>query len=239
MCGRLGILHIGEHLLVEFLSRSQTGIDNLYVHIRNQARKLNHLPCQRIDFYRTAHIKHTDSILGRKRCGLHHQTAGLRYGHEAANDILVRHRHRSAFLYLLAESRYHGTIGAKHISKTGGDKFGASLDFPALHRKPKALDINFRKTLGASHDIGRVDSFVGGYHHHLIHIVLDTFVRHISGAGHIDHHSFARILLHKRNMLVRRRVKYYLRPIHPERKIKPACKSHIADNRHEIQLREP
>lgn len=71
------------------------------------------------------------------------------------------HCHRAAFGDLLAETRDDGAVGAEDISETGGDELGSALLLAGFDGKAKGLDIDFGKTFGAAHDIGRVDCLVG------------------------------------------------------------------------------
>ena len=90
------------------------------------------------------------------------------------------HCHRAAFGDLLAETRDYRTVGAEDIAETGGDELGSALLLAGFDGKAKGLDVDLRKTFGATHDIGRVDCLVGGHHDHLLDVIFYTFVSYVA-----------------------------------------------------------
>ncbi len=185
-----------------------------------------------------SHVEDTDTVFRVKRCGLHHKTASLRNRHEESGDIRICHGHRTAGCYLAAEARYDRTVGAQYITEACRDELGLARSLPGLDGQTKALHIYLGQTLGAPHDIGRVDGLVRGDHDHLLHPVLNALVSYISRTDHIDKHGLARILLHQGDMLVGSGMEDDLRMVCPEREIKPRLKPHITYHRHEIQIRK-
>ena len=88
--------------------------------------------------------------------------------------------HRAAFGDLLAETRDDGTVGAEDVSEPGGHELCSALLPAGFDGKAEGLNVDLGKTLGAAHDIGRVDGFVGGHHDHLLDIIFYTLVSYIA-----------------------------------------------------------
>ena len=66
----------------------------------------------------------------------------------------------------------------------------------------QALHIHFRQTLGRSHDIGRVDGFIGRDHDELVYVVLDCHIGYVTRTVDIRMDGFAGVLFHQWHMLV-------------------------------------
>ena len=90
------------------------------------------------------------------------------------------HCHRAAFGDLLTETRDDGAVGAEDVAETGGHELGSALLLDGFDGKAEGLDVDFRQTFGATHDIGRVDCLVGGHHDHLLDIIFYTFVSYVA-----------------------------------------------------------
>ena len=238
MGGRRRVLDVGEDLLVELLARTETGVLDLDVHPHTQPRQGNHPPRQVVDFHGLAHIEDEDLRARAEGRGLHHQTAGLGNGHEESGDVGMRHRHRTALLDLLPETRNHGAVGTQHVTKTRGHEDGLALQLAALNGQPQRLHINLGNALGATHHIGGIHGLVGGNHHHLLHPVLNTFVGDIVRAEDVHEHGLAGVLLHQRHMLVGRRVEDHLRMVLPECEIETLDLPDVTDDRHKLQFGE-
>ena len=73
----------------------------------------------------------------------------------------MSHCHRATFGDLLAETRDDGAVGAEDVAETGGHELGPASFLARFDGKAKGLDVDFGKTLGAAHDIGRIDCLVG------------------------------------------------------------------------------
>ncbi len=144
----------------------------------------------------------------------------------------------TAILNLLAEAWDNRTVGAEDIAETGGDELGLALDFALRHCKAEALDVNLGKALATAHNVGRIHGFVGGYHHHHLNSVLDTFVGYHTGTVDIGEDGFARVLFHKRNVLVGSCVEDYLRLPVTEGIVQTVFVADASDDGHEVGLRE-
>ena len=104
--------------------------------------------------------------------------------------------------------------------------------------KSEGLDVNFCKTLGATHDVGWIHCFVCRDHHHLFHIIFNALVCYVLRSSDIDLYCFAWIFFHERNVFVGCCVEDYLRAPLEENIVKPLQLSYVTDDRYEICLRE-
>ena len=66
----------------------------------------------------------------------------------------------------------------------------------------QALHIHLRQTFGRSHDIGRVDGFIGRDHDELVYVVLDCHIGYVTRTVDIRMDGFAGVLFHQGHMLV-------------------------------------
>ena len=180
MSGRKGGLRIGQHLLVELFARTQARVFYPDVLADFKSVQLYHLFRQVRDFHRFAHVEDTDFIARRNGRRLHYQAAGFGYSHEEPCDLGMGHRDRSSALDLLAETGYHASVRTQHVPEPGGDELRHSFDLPGGNGKPQRLNVDLRYTLGAAHDVSRVHRLVRGYHHHLLHAVLDALVGNVA-----------------------------------------------------------
>ena len=198
MAGGLGILLGGEELLVELFSVTETGEFHLDICAATEA---DHLLGKVQDLHGFTHIEDVDLSSIAHGTGFQHQLAGLGDGHEVADDVRMRNRNGTTALNLLTEQRNHGTIGAQHIAKAGGDELRAGrvvlLDFLG-----QCLHIDFADALGAAHDVGRVHGFVGGDHHKAFHIVFDGKVGQDFGSEDIVLDGLRHVVFHHGNVLV-------------------------------------
>ena len=83
-------------------------------------------------------------------------------------------------LDLLAEAGDDGAVGAEDVAEAGGDEACLADLGAALDGKSETLHVDLGHALGAAHDIGGVDGFVGRHHHHLVDTVLHAFVSHLT-----------------------------------------------------------
>ena len=107
MEGRFGFLLIVQHLLIEFLTLSQTRVFDLHVF---RPGEVDHTLCQFRNTERLTHIKHEDLTAITLGTGLQHQLTGLRNQHEVAHDVLICDRHRTAVLNLFTEQGDHRAV---------------------------------------------------------------------------------------------------------------------------------
>ena len=80
---------------------------------------------------------------------------------------------RPAILDLPLENGNHRTVGTQHVTETGRDKLGVTVDLSLDLGLVETLDIDLTNPLGATHDVGRVDSLVGRDHNELPDTVFD------------------------------------------------------------------
>ena len=233
-----------------------------------EAREADHSSREVGDFDGGAHVEDEDLVAFAHRRGFHHEAAGLGDGHEEAVDVGVRHRHGPALGDLLLEARDHRSVAPQHVSEPrryearGGcracrscrclegsiprrdtfllpDGRGSPAGGGATgSRQPQTLHIYFGQALRAAHHVRGIHRLIRADHHHRPDPILQALLRHIPRPIHIHQHRLAGILLHQRHMLVRRRVEHRLRPMRPEREIQALGMPHVADDRHETQLRE-
>ena len=70
---------------------------------------------------------------------------------------------RTALCDLLLEVWYYRTVATQHIAETRGDKLSTLVIF-LKQLEEQRLYIDFSNTLRGSHDIGWINSLIGGYH---------------------------------------------------------------------------
>ena len=110
-------------------------------------------------------------------------------------------RDRSAGCNLLLEERHDTTVAAQHIAESCGDELRYRL-VRSGELAEERLDIDLRDALRCSHDVRRVDGFVGTNHHKALSAVLDSEVGHVLRTEHISQNSLRGVLLHKGHMFV-------------------------------------
>ena len=160
MVCRKGVLVVGEDFFVEFFSRAEAAVFDLDVFVRGVACELDHSSCEVVDLDGLAHVEDEDLVACGHCSGFHHKAAGLRDGHEKAGDLRMSHCHRASLGDLLAEARDHRAIRAEDVAEAGCDELCAAVHLALLESESERLDIDFSQTLGATHDVGRVDCLV-------------------------------------------------------------------------------
>ena len=75
-------------------------------------------------------------------------------------------------------------------------------------------------------------------HDHLLDVVFDTLVGHVTRAGDVGQHGFAGILLHQRHVLVGGGVEDDLRMVGAEGEVQTRNHAHVADYGDELQIGE-
>ena len=218
MEGGLRTLEFVEHLLIELLTRTQTG--KLHLHVL-RARQTDHTLRQVGNLHRLTHVEDEDLTAITLGTGLQHQLTGLGNQHEVTHDTLVGHRHRSTVLDLLTEQRNHRTVRTQHITETGRHKLGAhrgpaggrnevhlrgkvleERGFPLLQRLVETLHIDLTDSLRTTHHIRGVHSLVGRDHHEFLHTVFHTQIGDDLRTIYIIIHGLRRVILHHRHMLI-------------------------------------
>ena len=209
MLGGLGLLGVVEDFLVEFLALTETG--ELYLDVGGVAEGYHTLG-EIDDLDGLAHIEDEDlSAVAHGAC-LKDELAGLGDEHEVADDIGMGDGDGAAFLDLLTEQGDDGAIGAEDIAEAGGDELGdgrAAIDLgkggvgsALCNGFVEGLAVDLADTLGAAHDIGGVDGFVGGDHDELLGAILDGEVGDDMGAEDIVLDCHSGVVLHHGDMLI-------------------------------------
>ena len=197
--GGEGDLLVVENLLIEFLAVAKPGI--LYLDVLRTAH-LDHALREVGDPDRITHVEHEDlSAVAHCAC-LENKLACLRDEHEEADYVGVCDRDGTPCLYLTLEEGYDGAVGAEHVAEAGGDETGRPFHLTLLHGFVKALDVDLTKSLRAAHDVGGVDSLVGGDHHEFLSAVSHGKVGDDAGAVDIVPDALRGIVLHHGDMLV-------------------------------------
>ena len=133
--------------------------------------------------------------------------ACLRNGHKVADDTLVRHRNRSAVQDLTLEKRNHRAGTSEHIAEA------RRAECRVIRSLAVALHDHLTHPFGCTHDVGRINRFIRGHHHKALDTVFLRKFYCIEGAEHIVLNRLTAIMLHQRNVLVRRRMNDNLRTI--------------------------
>src|SRR5690606_11401100 len=119
----------------------------------------DHLPGQVKDANRFAHIEYEDLPALTHGARLQHELASFGYGHEVACDFGVCYCYRTSLFDLLLEHGDYRPIRAQHVTKTRRNKTRLELSRFRQHVVER-LDIDLRNALGATHNVGGVDSLV-------------------------------------------------------------------------------
>lgn len=223
---RLRRLRLAQDLLVELLPVPQAGVLDLHA---LRPAQLDHATRQVGDAHRLAHVEDEDLAALALRAGLKDQLAGLGNQHEVPYDVGIRHRHRAAGLDLALENRDHGAVGAEDVAEAGGDELGLPLHHAVTLRLVEALNIDLAYPFAASHHVRRVHSLIGGHHHEAANAVFDRKVGQDLRAEDVVLDALARIVLHHRNVLVRRGVEDIFRKERFEYVLHPVS---LGDRRH-------
>ena len=143
----------------------------------------------------------------------------------------MRDRHGTARFDLLFEQRNDGTVRSQHIAETHGNKFCVfALTADGLHD-------HLAQTLGGAHNVGRIDSLVCGDLHENIRAILVRTAGNVQSAEHVVLDGLVRACLHERNVLMRRRIEYDLRPVLCKDVLHFAAVTNAADEDKQIEAR--
>src|SRR5437870_13131946 len=85
-----------DKLLVQLLSRADARVDDWNVNFWAQAAHANHLSGQVVDSNTLAHFQHEDVAPAGQTSCLDNEPGSLRYVHEIAGHLRVRHRYRAS-----------------------------------------------------------------------------------------------------------------------------------------------
>ena len=118
-----GVLLSGEHLLIEFLAGTQTGV--LDLNILRTAEE-NHALGKVGNLHGLAHVEDENLTTVAHGASLEDELAGLRDEHEITDDFRIGDGDGTAFFDLTFEERDDGAVGAQDVAKAGGDELRAS-----------------------------------------------------------------------------------------------------------------
>ena len=202
----LGAFQLIQHLLVEFLTWTQSRKLNLYV---LGPRQVNHTLGQVSNLHRFTHVEDENLTAMALGTSLQHQFTSLWYQHEESDDIRMSHGQRTSILNLFTEQRNHRTIRTQHITESRGHKLGLYLLVQRLH-------IDLTDTLRTAHHIGGVHSLVGRDHDKFLHPVFHGHIGNHLCAIDIVQNSLRGVVLHHRNVLIGSSMENVVRPVHAE-----------------------
>ena len=120
----LGVLLGGEHLLIEFLTGTQTGV--LDLNILRTAEE-DHALGEVGNLHRLAHVEDEDLTTVAHGASLEDELAGLGDEHEVTDDFRIGDRDGTAFFDLTFEERDDRAVGTEDIAKAGGDELAGPL----------------------------------------------------------------------------------------------------------------
>lgn len=120
----LGVLLSGEHLLVEFLARTQAGV--LDLNILRTAEE-NHALGEVGNLHGFAHVEDEDLTTIAHGASLEDELAGLGDEHEVTDDFRIGDCDGTAFFDLTFEERDNGAVGAQDVAKASGDELANPL----------------------------------------------------------------------------------------------------------------
>src|SRR2546422_62147 len=108
--GWLDMLVTVEELLIHLLARSEAGVDDLDVLIRDTSRPEDHVAghVRAPDLF--AHVQDEHITTLAHHAGLQDQLDGLRNGHEEPFDLGMGHGHGPSPTDLLGEDRHHAAV---------------------------------------------------------------------------------------------------------------------------------
>ena len=229
----------GEDLLIQLFAGAQAGVFYLDIHLGFEAGEANHAAGEMGNLDGFAHVEHEDFAAVAHGAGLKDEAAGLRNGHEEADDVRVGDGDGAALFNLLAEAGNHGAIRAQHVAEAGGDVarvrgigsgVGGELGVQALH-------VHLGRALGGAHDVGGVHGFVGRNHHEFLHAAFAGDFGHVDGALHVGDDGFAGVLFHERHVLVGRGVEDDGRAVRGDDAVAALAVAHIGHDGDDGHLR--
>jgi len=228
----------GENLFIQLFSGAQTGVFYLDIDLGFEAGEAYHAAGEVGNLDGFAHVEHEDFAAVAHGAGLQHEAAGLRDGHEEADDIRVGDGDGAAFLNLLAEAGDDGAVRPQHVAEAGGDVagvrgirgIGGELGVQALH-------VHLCRALGGAHHVGGVHGFVGRNHHEFLHAAFAGDFGHVDGALHVGDDGFAGVLFHERHVLIGRSVEDDGRAVRGDDAVAALAVAHIGHDGDDGHLR--
>ena len=124
MAGGLHVLPIGEELFVEFLSRTDAGVDDTDIAVWLQTGQPDEVAGQVVDPDHFTHVQYEYLATCGHGPGLDDELYGFRDGHKVAFHIGVGDGDRAPFLYLFHEDGDHTAPAAQDVAETYGGEPG-------------------------------------------------------------------------------------------------------------------
>lgn len=119
-----GVLLGGEHLLIEFLARTQTGVLNLNI---LRTAEEDHALGEVGNLHGLTHVEDENLTTIAHGAGFEDELAGLRDEHEVTDDFRIGDCDRTAFFDLTFEEWDDRAVGTEDIAKAGGDELASPL----------------------------------------------------------------------------------------------------------------
>ena len=199
MMGGLGLLLVVKNFLIELLAFAEAGELDFYAFC---PRELYHALGKVDNADWGSHVEDEDFASLAHGAGFEDELACLWDEHEEADDVGMGDGDGTTLEQLLPEDGNDAAVAAQDIAKAGGDELGDALDLALLNGFVEGLAVDFADALGASHDIGGIDSLVGGNHDKLPGAILHSKVGNDTSTIDIILNSNTRIVLHHGHMLV-------------------------------------
>ena len=185
---------VHETLLIELLARTQTGVDDLDVHVGLVACKLDEVPRHVVDLHGLAHVEHEDLAALCVAGALQHQAHGLGDGHEEARDARVGHRDGAALCNLLLEQRHHRSVGAQYVAKAHGHVVRVLAQ--GIRATVHHLHHHLAQALARAHHVGGVHGFIGADEHEALGAVVERCLSAFERAEDVVLDGLAGAVLH-------------------------------------------
>ena len=112
-----------QQFFIELFGRPQAGVLNLDIAVgivvipHCQPHQVDHVPRKILNSHRFSHIQHEHIAAAGHRTGLNHELCRLGNRHEIANDLAMRHGHRTAGTDLLAKQGNNRTGRLQDIAE--------------------------------------------------------------------------------------------------------------------------
>ena len=141
----------------------------------------------------------------------------------------MRHRNGAACGNLLLKQRDDTAATAQNIAESHSSKNGFRSTGIVLHD-------HLAHSLGGTHDAGRVNGLIGGNKNESPNIMLVSSPNNVQRAKHVVLNGFAWTNLHKRNMLVRCRMKHNRGAVLPENLLDAGNVAYASDFHYNVHV---
>jgi len=259
----LGEALLGHELLfIELLTRTETDVFDLDIHIRLEAGKADHVAGQSIDLHRAAHVEDEDLAPVGIGAGQHDKAHSLGDSHEIADDVRVGHRDGAALLDLLPEDGDHRAVGAQDVAEADCHELGLDIaedlsravliracltqmgkqlrnlgGAAGLDLGVEGLDDHLTETLTGAHDVGGIHGLVGGDEDKALAAVDHGGVGRFIGADGVVLNGLTGAVFHEGDVLVGRGVVDNLGMVLLKDLEDTAAVADGADQGHKVQVR--